>query len=107
MDLDGVKVFAVEDFYADDVGAFGGDELLDEGGGVEAELEGIGGGGVLRDGGLELGEAVEALDACAAASDVGLDYYRPAETYYGFFGLRRPVDDAGFGVGDVQLVHED
>ena len=50
VDLDGVEVFAVEDFYADDVGVLRGDELLDERGGVEAELESVGGAGVCGDG---------------------------------------------------------
>ena len=57
---------------------------------------------------LELREAVEALDACAAAADVRLDDDRPAETYYGLRrGLRGAVDDAGLRVGEAELVHED
>ena len=59
------------------------------------------------DGGAELGEAVEALDACAGAADVRLDDDGPAQAFGCVVGLRGPVDDAGLGVGDAELVHED
>ncbi len=81
--------------------AFCGDELLHERGGVEAELEASGVPGSCAIAAWSWGEAVEALDACAAAADVWLDYDGPAETYYCFFGLRCSMDDAGLRIGDV------
>ena len=106
VDLDGVEEFAVEDFDADDVGVKRGDEFLDEGGAVEAELESVGRGGGGVDGGLELREGVEAFDAGTGAADVGLDDDGPAEAFGCSRCLRCAVDDAGLRVGDAERVHE-
>ena len=106
VDLDGVEEFAVENFDADDMGVFGRDELLDESGGVQAELECVFRAGLGGDGGAELREAVETLDAGAGAADVGLDDDGPAKALGGVSRLRSPVDDASLGVRDAELVHQ-
>ena len=87
--------------------SFGGDELLHERGGVEAELEGVGGAGGLGDGVAELGGAVEALDAGAGAADVRLYDDGPAETFGGGEGLLGAMDDAGLRVGQAEGFGED
>ncbi len=55
----------------------------------------------------ELRGAVEALDAGAAAADVRLDDYRPAQSVGCGEGLFGAVDDAGLRVGQAEGVGED
>ena len=110
VDLDGVEELAVEDFDADDVGVAGGDELLDEGGGVEAKDWRASGSGWPSAGAAAAASSWEMwskrLTPAPEPPMLGLTTTgkrRPSAAAGAWAG---PVDDAGFGVRDAERVHE-
>src|SRR5579859_7720328 len=92
-DADGVEIISAEDFDAGDDAVARSETFLDESGLIHAKAEAI-----FVDGFLEFLWRIEALDASAAAADIGLDDERVADGFGGFHHLQRLIDDAGFRV---------
>src|ERR1035438_5938162 len=98
MDFNAVEKFSAENFDASNDAVASGESFLNQRGRIDSELQAL-----FDNRGAQRFRRTKALDACAAAADVGFDDHGIADAFGGGDGLRRMIDDDGFGIRQTEF----